>query len=228
MRSPVIGITANLVVDERGRTRHEVKDTYISAVRRAGGLPLMLPAIAEDRAAMIDAVDGVIITGGDDIDTRPFGIALHPKAEVMDPRRQAAEFALLRALDDRPDMPLLGICLGMQLMGVHRGARLIQHLHDELADGERHRNDSIHPVTSAIGSGPVASWHHQAIADVRGFDVIGHSDDGVIEAIRDPSRPFALGVQWHPERTPDAAMGDGIVRLVVEAARAAMPCVQGA
>ena len=226
MRSPVIGITANLVVDEKGRTRHEVKDTYISAVRRAGGLPLMLPAIAEDRAAMLDAVDGVIITGGDDIDTRPFGIALHPKAEVMDPRRQAAEFALLRALDGRPDMPLLGICLGMQLMGVHRGARLIQHLHDEIADGERHRNDSIHPVTSAIGSGPVTSWHHQAIADVMGFDVIGHSDDGVIEAICDPSRPFTVGVQWHPERTPDAAMGDGIVRLVVDAARAATSCVR--
>ena len=226
MRTPVIGITANLVVDEKGRTRHEVKDTYISAVRRAGGLPLMLPAIAEDRAAMLDAVDGVIITGGDDIDTRPFGIALHPKAEVMDPRRQAAELALLRALDDRPEMPLLGICLGMQLMGVHRGARLIQHLHDVIPDGERHRHDNVHPVTSELGSGPVTSWHHQAIADVKGFEVIGHSDDGVIEAIRDASRPFAFGVQWHPERTPDPAMGDGIVRLVVDAARAAMSCAQ--
>ena len=226
MRSPVIGITANLVVDDKGRARHEVKDTYISAVRRAGGLPLMLPAIAEDRAAMLDAVDGVIMTGGDDIDTRPFGIALHPKAEVMDPRRQAAEFALLRALDERPEVPLLGICLGMQMMGVHRGARLIQHLHDECADGDRHRFDNVHPVTSEIGSGPVASWHHQAIADVRGYDVIGHSDDGIIEAIRDPSRPFAIGVQWHPERTADAAMGDGIVRLVVDAARGARACVR--
>ena len=103
---------------------------------------------------------------------------------------------------------------------------LIQHLHDEIADGERHRNDSIHPVTSVIGSGPVASWHHQAIADVTGFDVIGHSDDGVIEAIRDPSRPFTVGVQWHPERTSDAAMGDAIVRLVVDAARAATSCVR--
>lgn len=226
MRSPVIGITANLVVDGKGRARHEVKDTYISAVRRAGGLPLMLPAIAEDRAAMLDAVDGVIMTGGDDIDTRSLGIPLHPKAEVMDPRRQAAEFALLRALDARPEMPMLGICLGMQLMGVHRGARLIQHLHDEFADGDRHRYDNVHPVRSSIGSGQVASWHHQAIADVRGFEVIGHSDDGIIEAIRDPSRPFAVGVQWHPERTADAAMGDGIVRLVVDAARAAMACAR--
>ncbi len=226
MRNPVIGITADLITDEKGRTRHEVKETYVACVRRAGGVPVILPAIAEDRAAMLDAVDAVVITGGDDVDTRPFGIPLHPSAELMDPRRQAADFALLRALDERPDMPLLGICLGMQLMGMHRGARLIQHLHDEIADGERHRNDRIHHVTSDIGSGPVASWHHQAIADVKGFDVIGHSDDGVIEAIRDPSRPFAVGVQWHPERTPDPAMGDGIVRLVVDAARTAMACVR--
>lgn len=226
MRSPLIGITANLVVDGKGRSRHEVKETYLSAVRRAGGVPVIMPAIEEIRAQLLDAVDGVIMTGGDDIDTRPLGVPLHPKAEVMDPRRQAAELALLHALDGRPEMPVLGICLGMQLMGVHRGARLIQHLHDEYPDGDRHRFDNVHAVTSAIGAGPVASWHHQAIADVRGFDVIGHSDDGVIEAIRDPRRPFAVGVQWHPERTADPAMGDGIVRLVVDAARAAPRCAR--
>jgi putative glutamine amidotransferase len=116
-------------------------------------------------------------------------------------------------------VPVLGICLGMQLMGVHRGCRLIQHLHDEIADGERHRHDRIHAVESRLGNGPVASWHHQALGDAGPFELIGRSDDGVIEAIRDPGRPFYVGVQWHPERTPDRLMGDGIVQRLVEASR---------
>lgn len=215
---PVIGITADLV-DDGGRLRHRLNDTYVQAVLRAGGTPLILPCIAGERARMLEAVDGVMMTGGDDIDTRPLGIPLHTKAECMLPERQEAEFATLRWLDEHPDVPVLGICLGMQLMGVHRGCRLIQHLHDEIADGERHRHDRIHDVTSELGNGPVASWHHQALGDAGPYELIGRSDDGVIEAIRDPGRAFHVGVQWHPERTPDRLMGDGIVQRLVEASR---------
>jgi putative glutamine amidotransferase len=191
----------------------------VESVARAGGIPVILPADGALREEALAAVDGVLITGGDDIDTRPFGVELHPMAKVMDPARQASEFALLRALDARPSVPVLGICLGMQLMGVHRGGRLIQHLDDVIPDAGRHRGDAIHTVHTELGSGPVASWHHQALADAPGFEVIGHSDDGVIEAIRDRARPFFVGVQWHPERTPDQAMGDGVVRRFVESAR---------
>jgi len=116
MHSPVIGITANLVRDPQGRMRHEVKQSYLDAVTRTGGVPIVLPAIADIHAALLQRCDGIVITGGDDIDVRPFGVALHPEAQVMDPARQAAEFALLRALDAQADMPLLGICLGMQLL----------------------------------------------------------------------------------------------------------------
>jgi putative glutamine amidotransferase len=219
VQRPFIGIGADLARDEQARPRHQVRATYLDAVVRAGGVPVILPALADARIAALDRLDGVVIVGGDDIDTRPFGVPLHPMARVMDPERQAAELAMLAALDARPAMPVLGICLGMQLMGVHRGATLIQHLDDRIADAARHRDDRVHPVETAVGSGPVASWHHQALADAPGFAEIGRSDDGVLEAIRDDRRPFYLGVQWHPERTADPTLGDGVFRLLVQAAR---------
>ncbi|MFN9125937.1 MAG: gamma-glutamyl-gamma-aminobutyrate hydrolase family protein [bacterium] len=217
-KRPLIGITADLAGDY-ARTRR----TYIDMVAAAGGIPVLLPTIAALREEMLDRVDGVVITGGDDIDVSKFGIPLHPKAECMAAERQEAEFALLKALDARPDKAVLGICLGMQMMGVHRGNPLIQHLGDVLPDADRHRNDAIHPVEAERGSllksGAVRSWHHQAISEAKGFDIIARSDDGVIEGIVDPKRRFYLGVQWHPERTEATETGLGVVQTLVEHAR---------
>ena len=217
-RRPLIGITADLVGDYARNRR-----TYLDMVAAAGGIPVILPPNAALREEMLDRVDGIVITGGDDIDVSRFGIPLHPKAECMPPERQDAEFALLKALDARPDKPVLGICLGMQMMGVHRGNPLIQHLGDLLPDADRHRNDAIHPVEAERGSllksGAVRSWHHQAISEAKGFDIIARSDDGVIEGIVDPSRRFYLGVQWHPERTEATETGLGVVRTLIEHAR---------
>jgi len=221
LNAPTIGLTANLVRDEAGLLRHEVKGTYVDAVLRAGGVPILLPAIPSMRAAMLERVDGVIITGGPDIDPRPFGIELHPKAQIMEAQRQESEFALLDSLARQPEMPVLGICLGMQLMGVHAGCPLIQHLHDMKPDADRHRLDNEHPVEGSIGCGIVTSWHHQVLAESGPFEAIGWSDDGVLEAIRDPNKQFYLGVQWHPERTKDSLMGDGIIARLIEAARRA-------
>ena len=216
-KRPLIGLSADFV-DNYARLRR----TYLDMVEAAGGIPVILPPKAALREEMLDRVDGVIMTGGDDIDVSRFGIALHPKAECMPAERQDAEFALLRALDQRPEVPVLGICLGMQLMGVHRGATLIQHLPDVISDGERHRNDAIHAVEAERGSplraGLVRSWHHQAITDVKGLDVIARSDDGVVEGVIDPTRRFYVGVQWHPERTEAEETGLGVVRSLVQAA----------
>ena len=217
-KRPLIGLSADFV-DNYARLRR----TYLDMVEAAGGIPVILPPKAALREEMLDRVDGIIMTGGDDIDVSRFGIALHPKAECMPAERQDAEFALLKALDQRPDKPVLGICLGMQLMGFHRGATLIQHLPDVIPDGERHRNDAIHAVEAERGSplraGLVRSWHHQAITDVKGFDIIARSDDGVVEGIVDPKRRFYLGVQWHPERTEAEETGLGVVRTLIEHAR---------
>ena len=113
---PTIGITADVARDAKGRVRHQVAAAYVEAVVAAGGLPLVLPADDAIRADLLRSVDGVVMTGGDDIDMRAFGVPLHAQAQPMDPVRQSAEFALLRALDRAPRMPVLGICLGMQLV----------------------------------------------------------------------------------------------------------------
>lgn len=218
MARPVIGLTADVVGGAAQVTR-----PYLDMVVAAGGLPVVLPPEAELRAAMLDRLDGVVITGGDDIDVSRFGVILHPEARCMAPERQAAEFALLDALAARPDVPVLGICLGMQILGVHRGNPMVQHLADVLPDAARHREGAEHPVETVAGSGlvsgPVRSWHHQALAEARGFEVVARSDDGVIEAIRDPARRFCLGVQWHPERTEHPVTGLAVLRLLVDAAR---------
>ena len=196
-----------------------VHSAYVNSVKEAGGVPFLIPHIPELAADALDALDGVLLTGGDDIDMRDFGQVLHAKADLMPPLRQRGEFALLRALDQRPTLPVLGICLGMQLMGVHNGCPLIQHLHDVIADGDRHVGNKIHSITGSIGSGQVTSSHHQALASAGPFETLALSDDGVLEAIRLANRSFYVGVQWHPERTQDQKLGLGIIEKLVNAAQ---------
>jgi putative glutamine amidotransferase len=107
----------------------------------------------------------------------------------------------------------------MQLMGVHHGCPLIQHLHDVIPNGDRHVGNKIHPITGSIGSGPVTSSHHQALAGAGPFETLALSDDGVLEAIRLANRAFYVGVQWHPERTSDTNLGLGIIQKLVNAAK---------
>ena len=205
--------------EENGKTFFIVHSAYVNSVKEAGGVPFLIPHIPELAADALDALDGVLLTGGDDIDMRDFGQALHAKADLMPPLRQRGEFALLRALDQRPTLPVLGICLGMQLMGVHNGCPLIQHLHDVIPNGDRHVGNKIHSITGSIGAGLVTSSHHQALASAGPFETLALSDDGVLEAIRLANRSFYVGVQWHPERTQDQKLGLGIIEKLVNAAQ---------
>ncbi len=216
MARPTIAITADLEQDE-----YSVGAAYVRMVVDAGGVPAIIPPLADLSAEQASRYDGYLFTGGADIDLRDRGVPLHPRACVVDPRRQRAELALLEALRARPEAPVLGICLGMQMMGVHGGARLEQHLPDALASASAHGlgSDRLHPVSGEWGNGEVASHHHQALADAGPFLVTATAPDGVIEGIRDPKRRFYVGVQWHPERTRDRELGLGVFRRLVAAAR---------
>jgi putative glutamine amidotransferase len=200
--APLIGISADADAE-----RFWLRRTYIEAVIQAGGVPVILPCRAELAGAFVQRCDGILLSGGDDPNMEHWGHVTHPKARPMNPDRQAFEIALLRALDVAPDTPALGVCLGMQLMGLHAGGTLDQH-------------GRLHRIECELGTGDVASFHRQALTDAGALRVIARSADGVIEAIRSADRPFYLGVQWHPERTKDPALGVGLIGALVKAAAA--------
>lgn len=220
-RPPLIGVTPSIDPSPSSpeSLRIRVNEAYLRHIAAAGGTPVVLHPDPAMIPRYLDHLDGVVLTGGDDIDPRPWGWPLHDKAELMHPRRQAFDFGLLEAIQrNRPTLPVLGICLGMQEMAVAAGCPLIQHLPDHLETAEQHAQDRLHEIEGSIGRGLVTSYHHQAIADAGPLEVIARSPDGLIEGLRDPRRPFHLGVQWHPERTADDRLGAGIIAMLVAAA----------
>ena len=215
-RQPVIGITADASAD-----KFQVGRAYIDMVERAGGAPLILPCIAACAQQFVRICDGIILSGGGDpitTDPRLGGVPVHPKASPIDPARQQFEIAVLDALEHEVGKPALGICLGMQMMGLHAGGAINQHLADSLHTADQHWDKRAHTVTGELGRGIVHSHHRQALTDAGAMRVIACSEDGVIEAITRDDRPFYIGVQWHPERTDDPQLGLGLLRRLVEAA----------
>ncbi len=236
MPRPIIGITPDTASPNdaersspRERFRYESPATYSRAVVAAGGVPVILPYHVEAIADYLQLCDGFILSGGDDPDTTPFGEAVHPAAKLLHPLRQQFELALLAALDATVH-PVLGICLGMQLMALHAGGRLHQHLPDapnltaDQAAMHRGHDHAIVPTPGHVhlpAAGRVYSHHHQAVADAGRLSVAAVSDEAsgrLIEAIElSDARRFYLGVQWHPERTADASLGPALIGRFVAA-----------
>jgi putative glutamine amidotransferase len=213
---------------------------YIDAVQRAGGLVLMLPpdpVALEEPDELLDLIDGLLLSGGSDVDPDAYGESAHPQTLGTVPERDAFEIALARRAIER-DMPLLGICRGMQIMNVAAGGTLLQHLPDTLG-GDEHRR---HPGSFAgadntmrLAAGSLAAQaagaevhegrchHHQAVDRIGdGYVVTGWSHaDELPEAIELPDRRFVLGVQWHPEADETSALVGALVSAAAVGAASA-------
>lgn len=232
MTGPLIGITVSVHEVESG-LEYTSSWHYSRAVAEAGGVPVLLPEEPDLAEAYAQRCDGFVLSGGDDPRMEPFGVPTHPQATVIHPRRQAFDLALLAALERQPPKPTLGICLGMQLMTLVHGGTLHQHLPEVCPDAPRHRRQE-HEVTlegragllaklaGALQGRPVVwSNHHQAAATAGRLLVTARGPGAVIEAVEDPSRPFYLGVQWHPERGNDSPLNQGLLASLVRACRPA-------
>lgn len=192
--------------------------TYVHAVEAAGGRPLLVPPCDGGLEETLDVLDGIIFSGGNDLDPSTYGAESHPETNGTRPERDRAELALMRAALER-DLPVLAICRGIEIMNVARGGDLVQHLPDVVGD-ERHKHTpgvfADHEVNvsdeSRLGRvlgdrAPVKSHHHQGVGRVGdGLVETAWAEDGTIEGLEDPSRSFAVGVLWHPEEHEDGAL----------------------
>jgi putative glutamine amidotransferase len=228
--APLIGITAHekLVDDGVGVAvlHHVTHVAYVKAVRKAGGIPVLLPM--SDPAAAAEAaarVDGILVTGGADVNPERYGAVPLPETDAADLARDDFEIALVNAVVDA-DQPLLCICRGIQILNVAFGGTLNQH-HDGHFDVPNY-NEGVHEVRVAPASrlasivGPsvaVNSLHHQVVDVVAPtLRAVAHSDDDVIEGIEAADRAFVLGVQWHPELMRHRPEHLALFEALVEAA----------
>jgi putative glutamine amidotransferase len=234
---PVIGICGALVQAQWGFWNQPavlLARNYMTAIQAAGGMAVMIPPDPElerDPDQILEMIDGLILAGGTDIDPASYGAARDPAVVETAPERDATELALTRRAWER-DLPVLGICRGMQLINVARGGTLIQDLPDEVGhedhrrvpgsfDGADH-NVRLNPGSLAARAAGeevhvTKSHHHQGV-DVlgEGLEITGRSTlDDLPEAIEAPERRFVLGVQWHPEADEQS----GVIATLVECAQ---------
>ncbi|HEY3106752.1 MAG TPA: gamma-glutamyl-gamma-aminobutyrate hydrolase family protein [Gaiellaceae bacterium] len=225
-RHPVIGITTYLTSARFGVWEEDaalIPASYVRAVEEAGGRALLVPPSMNGIEETLDAVDGLLFSGGSDLDPELYGQDAHAQTNDVVPERDRAEIALLEAALER-DMPVLAVCRGSQVLNVVRGGDLVQHLPDVVGD-EKHKHTpgvfADHDVDLVQGTraqeilgdhAPVKSHHHQGYGRLgEGLREAARAEDGTVEALEDPSRRFALGVLWHPEAGEDFALFKALV-----------------
>lgn len=228
MNHPRVGITAYHAEVRWGgvwrQTAAFVPQQYVDFVTAAGGVPVVLPATAAERArSAVAGIDALILSGGPDVDPGRYGAEPDDQAESNNPLRDAWELAVLDAALAR-DIPVLAICRGLQVLNVAYGGTLHQHLPNvvrsqahRISIGTFHHNS----VRTVAGSrlerliGPavdVPCHHHQSVAEVGpGLVASAYAADGVVEGLEDSERSFVVGIQWHPEEDTDISLAQGLV-----------------
>ena len=223
---PLVGITTYVEQASWGSWTLDaalIPYDYVRAIERAGGRALLVPPSAEGVEETLDALDGLVFSGGNDLDPESYGADAHQETNATRPERDRGELALLEGALAR-DLPVLAVCRGFQVLNVARGGDLVQHLPD-VVGGEQHREVkgvfSDHGVKiddgSRLGSvlgdrAPVKSHHHQGVGRVGdGLVEVAWAEDGTIEGLEDPERRFAVGVLWHPEAGEDQKLFEALV-----------------
>lgn len=224
---PLIGITVeskHAPQDDRSHGEIRLNWNYAEMVSLAGGVPLVLPPTS-DTAVIAGLIDGWLIPGGMDIDAARFGEENHPMADLQDPSRYDFESCLFDRVPN--ELPILGICYGCQFLNVKMGGALEQHIPDRTGNGHHSSGElaeySIEggsKLASIVGPSVMGrSYHHQAVSKLaEGLSVNAHHADGTVEGVEVTARPFVVGVQWHPERTPDDEGSQRLFAAFVEAA----------
>ena len=232
MARPLIGITAYAEPSARWGAwdlpAALVPLAYVRAIEEAGGRPLLVPPSEDGVEETLAILDGILFSGGSDLDPELYSQPAHPETNGVRPDRDRGELALLTGALER-DLPVLAVCRGSQVLNVARGGDLVQHLPEVVGD-EKHKHKpgvfADHEVDvkpeSRVGSllgerAPVKSHHHQGFGRVgEGLVETAWAEDGTLEALEDPTKRFAVGVLWHPEEGKDRALFEALV----EAARA--------
>jgi putative glutamine amidotransferase len=229
---PIIGITTYARNESRNFT---LPMEYVDAIRRAGGIPVLLPPGEPHQTELLGRLDAIILSGGGDMDPALYRGNDHETVYMVDHERDRSEIELARHVLELA-VPTLCICRGIQVLNVALGGTLIEHLPDEVGDAIAHRVPPRHPTEHSIRVEPgsrladimeqteatTASWHHQAIRrPAAGLDVVAHAPDGTIEAVEMPGHPWLVAVQWHPELTAAADPGqqrlfDALVKAVID------------
>jgi putative glutamine amidotransferase len=235
---PLVGVSTYVAAVAWGsweRRAAVLPESYFELVAAAGGRPLLLPppstapgGPAAGAAEVIAVLDGLVLSGGGDVDPAAYGEVPDHEVGGVDPNRDASERALLAAALDA-DLPVLAICRGCQVLNVHLGGTLHQHLSDVVGNLDHRRAPMVfEDVDVATVPGTVAAdvfgagttvrcSHHQAIRDLgRDLVVTARAGDGVVEAVELPSARFLLAVQWHPEEGMDQRPFDALVRAARE------------
>ena len=228
MSTPVIGLTTYREQAAWGvwdQLADVLPAAYAAAVESTGGVPLLLPPVGQAGAAdrVVARLDGLVISGGADVDPGRYGAAPHPSTAGWRPDRDAWELALLDAAE-AAGLPVLGVCRGIQVMAVHAGGDLDQHTPDVVGHeghspgGDRFGSVRVSTVPGTRVAGLVGSdlavscHHHQSVRSHPGFVAAARADDGTLEAIESDGDRFCVAVQWHPETAEDVGLLAGLVR----------------